>query len=187
MSDRPRRTKGAEAADAPPAESKPDRPQVPAPEGELDLAYWPEVPEDSRPRKVVFDTLRATDVSALTARGYEPVLLRLLPRRNAAEDDAFFIALMQGVSEGTVLMSKGRSEGLAAELRSRQYGAKKELKRKSGVVDKTSLAGILSWADSRHTFGKATTMLTPEDVAEYERTVLAARRAAEQPGKKRRN
>lgn len=174
-------------------DSKPDRPEEVehpgfAETGDLNLEYWPLVPEESRPRKVIFDTLRQLDIDALLARGYEPVLLRLLPRRSPAEDDAFFIALMQGVSEGTVFMSKSRSEGLTAELRSRQYGAKKELRRKSAAVDKTSLAGILGWADSRHTFGKATTMLTPELVAEYERRVLAAEKSKGQSlPKKRRN
>lgn len=153
---------------------KADRAQAVTPEEQashFNLDYWPEVPKESRPRKIIFDTLRVQDIAALESRGYDVVLLRLLPRRTPEEDDQYLVTLMQGVSDGTVVLDKGRSEGLSAELRSRTYGTKKELKRRDGATKTDDIRQILAWQDSRHRFTENTTMLDPADVQRFLRRV----------------
>lgn len=156
--------------DTPRRRGKTDRSKDEAPEelaSHFDLDLWPVVPEQNRPRRVIFDTLYPRDIDALAARGYEVVLLRLLPRRTPEEDDAYLVTLMQGVSDGTVALSKGRSEGLSAELKARTYGTKKELKRRVGLAANADLKRILDWNESRHKFGGNTTMVSPEHVQAF--------------------
>lgn len=163
-------TKHEAGEDDPRRRGKTDRAEEPSPEqaaSVFDLDYWPTVPEENRPRRVIFDTLREQDVAALASRGYEVVLLRLLPRRTPEEDDQYLVTLMQGVSDGTIALSKGRSEGLNAELRSRTYGTKKELKRRASEAKTDDVRQILDWQDSRHRFAENTTMLDPMEVQRF--------------------
>lgn len=167
---------------------KADRAEAPTPEEQashFNLDYWPEVPQESRPRKVIFDTLRQVDAEALQSRGYDVVLLRLMPRRSDVEDQQYLITLMQGVSDGTVALDKGRSEALSAELRARQLGGKKELKRRDGAAKTDDVRQILAWQDSRHRFTENTTMLDPADVQRFLRRVAEENARADAMSKKK--
>jgi hypothetical protein len=168
--------------------SHPDRAEaeIAAAKSHLDLDLFPEVPAEARPRVLIFDVLRASEIEALRARGYEPRLLRLLPRRTPEEDQAFFLALLQGVTEGTIFLSKSRESGLFYELKARRFLDKKELERvRETAADDASVADLLNWGASRHAFGLGTTMLDPEDIASWARRVqehaLAARQEAAKP------
>lgn len=145
-----------------------------APPG-LSLERFPEVPAESRPREIVFDSLAEVEYEALRRRGYRPVLLRVLPRRNPVEDRDYMIWLMRGVAEGTVEMTKSRAEGLNFELKARGWltGRGLDMTPGSAKVD-ASVEAVLSWGESRHAFTGNTTIVPSEVVAAYEREVQAA-------------
>lgn len=161
-------------------EKRRNRPKLEADSGagpkRLDLAFWPLVPMDARPRDLVFDALHAEDVDALKRRGYNPILLVTLPRRNAAEQQEWRLRVMQGVTEGTVVLDKSRSEGLYYDLKTHGHLDKRQFSgEEKASVDPVDLKAALNWGQSRHTFAGNTTLVPPEEVAEFVRQAEAFR------------
>lgn len=139
--------------------------------GHLKLERFPPVPMESRPKELVFDSLVEEDIEALKQRGYSPVLLRWLPRRNPVEDGKWLARLMQGAAEGTVLLTKDRAEALKYELQVRRLLDHRApaFNPHAGEIaqDCTDPLARLDWAETPHSFREATTMVDPERVYEF--------------------
>lgn len=159
-------------------------------ESVLNLDLFPPVPKDARPREIVFDTLPSIDVDALSARGYKPILMRWLPRRNQVEDLQWLARLMQGAAEGTIAVSKERLGALRLELDTKRLLSDKaaplNIHDQRTVDDTNPLAG-LEWGETQHTFRGNTTQVAPEKVYEFVREAAqhAAKPKPERPIKRR--
>lgn len=152
----------------------------------LNLDLFP--PVASR-RELVFDTLPPDERSALESRGYTVILLRTLPRSDGPEEDQWLARLLQGVTDGTVTLSKEREAALTLQLRARKLLSDKTPPLQPAPEQKPDVESdplnLLDWAESRHVFRGATTMEEPEKVAEFMRSV-AEHQPAEPEQKKRR-
>ena len=156
------------------ADSEPER-SAPTelPEPTLNLDQFPFVPNEARPRKISFDFLPPVDVGALEKRGYKVVLLRALPRETARDKIEFLLAMLQGVTDGTVEMSKQRGEATFLEMKARGLFADR-----TGTLVLTAkqvgadVQAILDWDDSRHTLAGNTTIVPTEQIEELARGVL---------------
>lgn len=160
------------ALDAPKKVAAPVTPPV-LPDITLDLDMFPFIPKDTAPRKIVFDHLPPVDVGALERRGYKVALLRALPRESARDNIDFLLSLLQGVTDGTVEMSKQRGEATFLEMKARGLFADR-----TGTLVLTAkqvgedVQSILDWGDSRHTLAGNTTIVPTQQIEELARGVL---------------
>jgi hypothetical protein len=150
--------------------------------GQINLELFPPVPDHARPKRLVFDTLPASDLTILTDRGYEPVLLFHTPRRDLHEDVIYLGLLMQGVAEGTVVIDKSRESGLHYELRTKGLlNAKAPPLNPHAKQTERTLDELLDWNESPHTMA-ATTIVPPEKIRAL---TEAAEKLAAKQGKKK--
>ena len=143
----------------------------------IDISMFPPVPEEYRPRDLIFDTLTTEDIAALQKNGYAPILLRWLPRRTEAEDGLWLARLMQGVTEGTVVLDRPRGVALELELKVRKvlYEKGGKLKQEEKKIA-TSPLDDLNWTPSRHVFAGNTTLVEPEKIAAFVKGVVDAQK-----------
>jgi hypothetical protein len=133
----------------------------------LDLAKFPALPEHARPREVYFNTAMSTlDEEALRARGYAPVQLITLPRRNDQEQGIYFLKKLQGLEEGTC--EGGEEERMRARLGMEAYGLlnNKSVRLNLNVdVKTTDIKALLTFGQDRHTLRTNTTIVSQEMTA----------------------
>lgn len=139
---------------------------------DVNLDEFPYVEAADRPRPVVFVSLSPITVDALKMRGYQAILLRTMPRRSREEDLAWIGRLLQGVTEGTVKLTKDQLDGLFYELKVQKlFSDRREAPNlREAKRDDTSIEELLDWDRSRHALGD-TTAQTPEKVAEFVKKV----------------
>ena len=114
---------------------------------------FPVVPKAARPRRLVFRSVSEGETAKLAEKGYEVVELLTLPRRTPVESREYISALLQGVSDGTIMISKQEYEAVELEAKILGMLAKDGADRDGALkleVGKT-LAKALDWKHSRHT------------------------------------
>ena len=139
----------------------------------IDPDQFPFVPVEARPRKIIFDHLPPQDVGELERRGYRVLILRTMPRETPTDSIQWLLALLQGVTDGTVELSKARAEATFLDMKARglfnRGDATINLKVQAVGEDVKS---ILSWGESRHTLDGNTTITDPKQIEELARRAL---------------
>lgn len=129
------------------------------------MADFPDVPTQYRPRKIILESVTTGNLCTLQNRGYEVVNLRTLPRGrgNEKEEINWLLTLLQGVSDGTVNMSKSRNDAINLEMKARGMLGTRPLNYDEAVKKKSkTLDDIMNWSDSRHQLQGVTTTVEPE-------------------------
>lgn len=131
------------------------------PQAWLDLARFPEVPLDHRPRELFFDRpLSLLESETLLDRGYAVVQIITLPRRSDAEQTSFLLAKAQGLEEGTLYMSDDAQEALWREMQSYGLFQRRQGRMNLNVnVSGKDLKDLLGWSKSRHTLRDNSTVV----------------------------
>jgi hypothetical protein len=153
----------------------------------LNHDLFPLVQEDDRPRRLYFEILRENDRQLLVEKGYDPVALMTLPRRNSYENQVYLLAKAQGIEEGTVWASSESRRQLELSMQAYQMLHSKSVNVNMNIEGtKDDLREVLSWQQSRHTLRGNTTVqatLDPKDPGRLQREseikLDAARKKAE--------
>lgn len=121
----------------------------------LDQAHFPVVPKEARPRSLYFKMLAPLDRAMLQEHGYAPLCLLELPRGTPEQEVAYLMAKVQGIEEGTVIVSESEVKALELEMKAYNLLSQKHMVVRFNFSDKQkgkSLAEVFdSWGQSRHT------------------------------------
>jgi len=112
----------------------------------LDFSQWPVVPQEQRPKKLFYlGALDEEQALALTAAGWQPVDVRLLPQTTDDEQIAAIKAWLQGVRLGSI--EAKASQVRFCELEGKVYGAlsAKKASNDAPVMRKDDLDSILNF------------------------------------------
>jgi hypothetical protein len=136
---------------------------------------------ETTPRKVFFDELCDADASELTYRGYDAVRIMSLPRDSVADHQNYLFALLQGMSEGTIVVNKHRIEAAELEMRVR-----KMLNKDSSLLTTTAavsgdLDSVWDWTPSRNTLQGNSTVVDPRRIDEMGKMLQDAASAVNAP------
>jgi len=118
-------------------------------------------------RRVFFDTLNAQDKLILERRGYQPVILRSLPRGTVEENRAYLEALLCGLEDGTLYRSKEVMIAAKLDMASRGLLDKQDTRTNVGILVSGTLDEVKelwNWNESRHTLTGNTTIVPPEQI-----------------------
>lgn len=156
------------------------------------MDLFPPVPEEHRPRELIFDRLHPIDVDCLQRNGYSPVLLCTLPLRNDVEAYEYNRFLLRGVIDGTVTMNKERAEALNLDMRHRGMLKNINMNLSTSLTNKEDMKTILDWSPSKHAIG-STTVVPQKQVIDFveavrenhRRKLLEAENAPPQKPKRR--
>lgn len=123
--------------------------------GYVDMALFPEVPVEARPRSVYFRMLTLLDREMLKAKGYAPACLLELPRSSPEQEIAYLMAKCQGIEEGTIFATEAEMEALTLEMKAYNLIAQKHIVMRFNAGEKQKQKSLddvfATWNKSRHT------------------------------------
>ena len=122
----------------------------------LGLESFPNLVPAATGRRLYFDT-PPDFTAALMERGYDVILLAGLPRGGLLEDQEYLKAKLQGIEEGTVLVSEAQLVALKASLEL-YFGKKQDQLTLRPTEKSEGLLETLAWLPSRYTLRGNTTL-----------------------------
>lgn len=120
---------------------------------------WPEVPVESRPRKLFVNELVDKSVSViLSARGWQVVDVRILPGDNDVERSEAVQATLSGARTGSIILSSQQLRGVEIAARACGLVGNKETVAPEAIEDTTSadVMDLLSSFSTGAVFGVTT-------------------------------
>jgi hypothetical protein len=127
---------------------------------DLDISKLPVLPMDARPRRIYVREMNVEEEHELRDRGYDPVGLFALPRRDDAENITYLLAKTQAIEEGTIIASAEERKQLALGMQVFGMLNPKSTRLNLNLnLDSTDIDELLNWQRSRHTLRENTTVV----------------------------
>lgn len=143
----------------------------------IDLDRFPEIKPEHRPRVIYIRGFTLLDCEAVKLRGYDPIDIQTLPRRDEKENELYLVAKLQAVEEGTIAYS--REERLALVVALQTYGLMKEPPSVNDESTDKSVEQLFDWKKSRHTLRDNSTVVgVGENVADSKASIANSKEAA---------
>ena len=114
-------------------------------------------------RTLYFEFLNEEDRAALEKKNFCPVITFEMPRESEGDHQNYLMALLQGMTDGTIEYSKGRLESAELEMKARQMLGKDFRMIESGEV-KNNVEELWNWGQSRYTIQGNSTIVDPRAV-----------------------
>ncbi len=134
----------------------------------LNLDCFPQV-RSTYPRKLYFDSVPAADDKALRKRGYDPVVLRSIPRDTKDANEEYIRALLIGVQDGTITRTKEAMSAVKLDMTTRGMLEKNDIRTELQIQIGASIEDVKQlweWKESRHSLQGNTTMVKPEQIVD---------------------
>jgi hypothetical protein len=131
---------------------------------DFSIDSFPKIVAGQGKRKLFFDSIESGIAKDLRLRGYEPIVLRTLPRETEDDRRTYVKAALQGIEDGTIYRTKEGVAALRLDMQNLGMLDKHDTSTVYNLHAHASIRELWDWGDSRHTLHSGTSV-DPREIA----------------------